>query len=290
MDQVSRGQVEHGFQERGIVQRFLEHGIDINTQAQDHLTPFHSASPHERLGIAPMPLYHDANVNLEGDFGRTPLNQVAHGTYNFQPSKIASTLHNYYWSAARISTRQTKTNATPLHLASCCDRVEIARLLLDRGAAANSKGNQGRTPLHSVAEGRYLYSQDDGICVAQLLLERGADVNALDEDNKTPLHLASYYKKVEIARALLDGNAATNSKDNQGRTPLHVVAEGYSGTTISLPSYYWSAAQMSTRQMTTTKLHCIWHLTSGRLKWYWYCSTPVQIPAQRTPKARPHYT
>jgi cytohesin len=99
-------------------------------------------------------------------------------------------------------------------------------LLLDRGAAANSIDNQGRTPLHSVAEGRHHYSDDDGVRVARVLLERGADVNAPDKDNGTPLHLASCYGRLEIARVLLDGGATTNLKGNQGRTPLHVVAEG----------------------------------------------------------------
>ena len=89
-------------------------------------------------------------------------------------------------------------------------------------------GRMGRTPLHCVAQGRHLYSTDDGIHVAQLLLERGADANAADEDKRTPLHQASYHWKVEIAQVLLDGGASANSMDIQGQTPLHAVANGYS--------------------------------------------------------------
>ena len=123
-------------------------------------------------------------------------------------------------------------NATPLNWASFGGKVAIARVLLDHGAAVGSKGYQGRTPLHSAAEGtsgsRHPSSEGDGIStgIAQLLMEHGADANAQDDDDLTPLHLASYYGTVEIARVLLDGGARPNSKSIRGRTPLHAVAEG----------------------------------------------------------------
>ena len=120
---------------------------------------------------------------------------------------------------------QNTYHLTPLHLASLYGRLDIARVLLDRGATVNSEDNFGRTPLHLVAEGKYNFEQDH-IRVAQLLLERGADINAPDEDNNTPLHLASHYGRVDNARVLLDGSATTSTKDNQGQTPLHTAAAG----------------------------------------------------------------
>jgi ankyrin repeat protein len=120
---------------------------------------------------------------------------------------------------------QSKNRPTSLHFASFYGRLDIAWLLLDRGANANSAGNFGRTPLHLVAGGTRNFERDR-IRTAQLLLEKGADPNALDWYHATPLHLASYYGRIAIARALLDGGADINSKDNKGRTPLHSVAEG----------------------------------------------------------------
>ncbi len=120
---------------------------------------------------------------------------------------------------------KNKNHPTPLHFASFYARLDIARVLLDHGATANSEEYFGWTPLHLVAAGTYNFEQDR-IRVARLLVERGADVNAQDEENATPLHLASYVARVEIARVLLDRGAAANSKDNQGKTPLHSVAEG----------------------------------------------------------------
>ena len=100
----------------------------------------------------------------------------------------------------------------------------MVRVLLDRGATANSEDDLGRTPLHLVAKG----SSDighDGVGVTQLLLEHGADINARDHHNTTPLHLASHYSKDEILRVLLDRGANVSAKDAQSRTPLHIVSQ-----------------------------------------------------------------
>lgn len=120
---------------------------------------------------------------------------------------------------------QNKDHSTPLHVALMYGSVDIALLLLDHGAATNSKNDFGRTPLHLVAKSTNILEQDC-IRIARLLLERGADVNAQDRNTATPLHMASYYGRAALARVLLDGGAAVNSKGNQGRTPLHSAAEG----------------------------------------------------------------
>jgi ankyrin repeat protein len=195
----------------------------VNAQPENQLTPLHFASLYGKLDIAWLLLGHDATVNSEDGFGRTPLHLVAGGTYNFERDRIR--IAQLLLERGADSNALDRYHATPLHLASYYGRIAITRALLDGGADANSKDNKGRTPLHSVAEGRYLYSAGDGIRVAQLLLERGADVNTADEDNRTPLHLASYHGRVEIVRVLLDGDA-TNSKAKQGWTPLHEMAIG----------------------------------------------------------------
>ena len=192
----------------------------------DHQTPLHSASLYGRLDIVRLLLDHGATSNSEDKFGQTPLHLVAKGEYNLEQDRVR-TAQLLMDRGADVNAR-TEYGETPLYLASDLGRVDIARLLLDRGASADSKGRMGRTPLHCAAQGRHLYSTDDGIHVTQLLLERGADANAPDEDKRTPLHLASSHGMVKIAQVLLDGGASANSMDIQGQTPLHVVANGSS--------------------------------------------------------------
>ncbi len=78
-----------------------------------------------------------------------------------------------------------KFGRTALHLAAYGGHFEIARLLLDRGAAVNSMSACEETPLHCAASGGY-------VDCARLLLERGADVHAVVANLFTPLHDAAY--------------------------------------------------------------------------------------------------
>ena len=111
----------------------------------------------------------------------------------------------------------------PLRLASLFGWVEMVRILLHRGATANSMDDRGRTLLHQVAGSKYC-SRPNDVRIAQLLLEHGADVNAQDDDNTTPLHVASYHGRVDLVRVLLDHGATPNFPGSLGRTPLHLVA------------------------------------------------------------------
>jgi ankyrin repeat protein len=117
------------------------------------------------------------------------------------------------------------TTPHALHLASHFAKLEIVRLLLDRGAEANVKNKEGLTALHHVSLGQY-ESQEDGVRVAQLLLEHGTVVDSRDEGNRTPLHCASYFGKHEIVRLLLDHGAEVNAEDDDGEKPLHQVSSG----------------------------------------------------------------
>ena len=118
---------------------------------------------------------------------------------------------------------QDKVDTTPLQLASCNGMAEIARVLLDAGATANSKGLNGRSPLHEAVGGGHSPFIENYVLIAKLLLERGADVDVPDDDGRTSLHLASYFVKVELALALLSAGAYANAKDTEGQTPLHLV-------------------------------------------------------------------
>ena len=54
----------------------------------------------------------------------------------------------------------SKDHPTPLYLTSLYKRLEIARVLLDHGATANSEDHLGRSPLHLLANGTYDFERD----------------------------------------------------------------------------------------------------------------------------------
>jgi ankyrin repeat protein len=108
----------------------------------------------------------------------------------------------------------------PLGLAAFFGQVEVARLLLERGAAVDSPArNPMRVmPLHSAAANRHLE-------ICRLLLEHGAPVNATQADDFTPLHEAAQNGQLELVSLLLDYGADVNARKTDGQTPLALAAQ-----------------------------------------------------------------
>ena len=90
---------------------------------------------------------------------------------------------------------RNRFTATPLQGAAAAERLELARLLIARGANVNCRGEEGVAPLHEVAGNGQME-------FAKLLLAHGANVNAKDDKGQTPLSVAIEYKHPEIAQLL----------------------------------------------------------------------------------------
>jgi ankyrin repeat protein len=93
--------------------------------------------------------------------------------------------------------------------------VDVARLLLERGAEVDALGFLGRTALHYAAiAGR--------VEVLSLLLQNGADSRRADNEGCTALMLAAEAREVEIVRLLLEnmGGRGLDVRDEEGRTAL----------------------------------------------------------------------
>jgi ankyrin repeat protein len=87
---------------------------------------------------------------------------------------------------SQIHTRN-ELNNQPLHEACWAKHDRMVRLLIERGAEVNVRGDFGETPLHyAVRDGG-----EEANPIIKLLVECGADVNATDERlNETPLGFA----------------------------------------------------------------------------------------------------
>lgn len=79
------------------------------------------------------------------------------------------------------------------------DRVEIAELLIEKGADVNEKSERGRTPLHRAA----FYGAEGVIGV---LIANGADVSIEDNDGLKPFELAMDVGHGEVAETLRPPN------------------------------------------------------------------------------------
>jgi serine/threonine protein kinase len=94
--------------------------------------------------------------------------------------------------------------------------VNEVRSLLDRGVNPNAKDANGSTLIHYAVT-------NNQVDIARLLIDRGADIHAhYSKDGHTVLHLAVLHQDGEMTKLLLDHKADPNTRDNFQYTPLHI--------------------------------------------------------------------
>lgn len=93
-----------------------------------------------------------------------------------------------------------------------CSYEDCAELL-DQGADANARDEEGSTPLlWAVLSGRRE--------VVELMVAGGADVNCPNLEGETPLHWAATTGNTAVAEYLLSRGAEVNVRDMFGVTPM----------------------------------------------------------------------
>ena len=117
---------------------------------------------------------------------------------------------------------KTKIGTTPLLGVVRGNNLPLAKLLIDKGAKTDvvmpSGGDKSCTLLHFAAF-------HDNAKLVKLLFFHKAPLNAKTDSGFTPLHTAASLNSVSAGKALLDAGADVNAKDGKGRTPLNVATE-----------------------------------------------------------------
>ena len=165
----------------------LTHHADVNAANSRSWTPLHYASYRGHLTVARVLLEYGADVTLKSFMDETPLRILSEGSGN----------------------------------------VELAQLLLDRGADPHIRSMYGWDSLYKALE----YGHAG---LAKLLLEYGADPNARDIDGWTLLHVSSQCGSRKVASELLKLDVDINARDNQGQTPLQLALESSMEDVIQL--------------------------------------------------------
>ena len=121
--------------------------------------------------------------------------------------------------ATTLDLRDVKKKQFQLWDSSEEGNIEIVRELLNESVVdVNGKGINEWTALHLAVVNGHLN-------VATLLVSKGAILDARTRDRLTPLHLASSKGGLEMVNVLLVAGADPNLEDQGGNTAMHCAAE-----------------------------------------------------------------
>ena len=121
--------------------------------------------------------------------------------------KVAETLIR--WPKTTVEVR-TSADESPLMFAALNGQLELARLLISRGADVNKPG---WAPLHYAATRGHL-------AVMSLLLEHHAYIDASSPNGTTPLMMAAHYGTPSAVKLLLEAGADPLLKNEQSLTAI----------------------------------------------------------------------
>jgi ankyrin repeat protein len=171
----------HGVARNGhleLVKALISAGTDVNVKDDYGATPLHYAAKGNFPEVVKYLLEMGADVHAKDDMGKTPLHYVVEGSDIYEATK-------------------PDEDPSPEERR----RIEIMRLLIERGANVNAKDHEGRTPLH------YAAFSDTPFKLARYLVDRGTDINAKDEGGYTPLDGAELMANDELVEYLLKRGA-----------------------------------------------------------------------------------
>ncbi|KAF8419529.1 ankyrin repeat-containing domain protein, partial [Tirmania nivea] len=206
-------------------QILLDSGANYDIQDEHGATPLHIAVEYDRNEIAKLLLDKGASCDIRDDEGNTPLRKA----WKRRHLKLN-------WGLIKLLLEKGATcgvselvfefrGVAPLHIAAQNGKLEIVRLLLERGANPNVRDCQNYTPLQRALE----LNDPDGTDIAKLLLqmEKGGNdsIRGPGFDGVTALHTAAKNGKLEIANLLLGEGVDCDLSDRHGATPLRRALE-----------------------------------------------------------------
>jgi len=223
----------------------VKHLIDtcpehINARGGYHSSPLHAAVVKGNVDIATLLLDHGADVAALDKDKQTPLDRAVdkakvdivellldyHADVNAYDAFGALYRASFEgeldiaWillqHGAAVDSRDPD-GYTPLYASSQNGHVDVARLLLQNGAVVDSRGNMGWTPLMSA-------SGNGSVAIVRLLLQSGAIIDTRNNNGWTPLMSASQEGHLDVVRLLLQSGATMELRNKGGCTPLAIAS------------------------------------------------------------------
>lgn len=208
------------------INKLIIHGMNIYARDYFDYTPLHYAAGHGAIQAIDELLKAGVDIDVTAKGGITPLH-IACGQYLSYDAGDGSIKTAIYLINKGANIYATNSfGMTPLHNAVRSGRIEVIRLLLEKGVSPNIGENPIEAPLHTIARHAIVIKPlrvKNSIEVAQFLLSKGANINALNKYGNTPLHEAAYYGHYQYIKFLIESGADITIKNKKGETVLSIL-------------------------------------------------------------------
>ena len=221
------------------IKKLLAGGADVNAKNKGGYTALHLAAKRGQAAAAAALLEAKADIGLDSKSGKTALHYVAYYKGNLDLAKALLD------AGAAVNAKDGK-NKTPLDYALSKKRTELTELL-------RSKGGKTTKEL-AAAENIFAAAEVGDLEAIKKHLKGGADVNAFNKQGYTALHLAVRRGQKDAAALLLEKGTNVNA-ERKGKTTLDFAGKneeiaallrekgGKTGKEIKAAGSIFSAAQ-----------------------------------------------
>lgn len=240
-----------------IVRLLLEHGADANAKTESGLTPLSGAVDRNSFDAVQMLLDHGAEIDVRLDNGRTVLHHAVqrgnckiikfllergadvdcrdmaretpiYGAITYNSARQSLYIVRRLLDSGASVTYKNRSWLTPLCVAAHFGKAAVMKLLIERGAAIDTRCRKRRTPLHWAADGpRHLTDHASAYRAVSLLINHGADPNLKDKYGRTPMHMAaaswSAAPTPRLMELLVRSGGELDVTDKKGKAPRKMI-------------------------------------------------------------------
>ncbi len=180
---------------RNLIELLLNYGANVNEKMESrNVSPLHRASAIGCLDICELLTARGADVNAEGEYGKTPL----HLATQFKHQDVVKLLLN---CGANINAIDL-VGCSPIFSGAQSHHQQIVEYLLVCGAEVNLTDEDGFTPLLRA------FQRSGGDETIRVLVAYGADINVRGgRERLSPLHLAVAHNNKNMLELLLASGA-----------------------------------------------------------------------------------
>jgi len=198
-----------------IFKFLISEGLDVNVADRSGYTPLHNAARNNN-DVEVIKLLVDAGADVMAEVYHIYLWTPLHSAICNKNVEIAK-----YLVSVGADVNAGLLECMPLYQSICHYNLEAALFLIAAGADANAPAEYG-SPLHAAV----CVNKPGYLDLAKLLVSKGAEVNRQDKDGYTPLHTASRHNgDVEFTKFLVSQVADVNVKTKSGKLPIDLAKE-----------------------------------------------------------------